>query len=190
MKIRCRQETRILPSDIEELGVQQGCVHEIGEKVLNLVRVRDWSSVLYDVLAFGRYDEDTAYPVLGDSLGALLSSVAPAFALNTKPALDHIVTEPAGGIRSAVICHEAEDKRVSCRLHSDAGEWTIEEVRVIGNLRIEAVRAEGREGVDSNFAAGRVVDKLLKLLGDCLVVVSSLVEIRARRGGVTLVLVV
>lgn len=130
------------------------------------------------------------YPVVGDPLVSLLDRVVSRLARDGEPALDDVVAELALGRLGTVVGHEAEDERVSRRLDKHASEGPVEEVRVGRLLRVEALLAEGGQGLHGHVATGRGVDELLELVDLGLVVVTGLVEIRAGGRGVGLVLVV
>jgi hypothetical protein len=157
-----------LPSNTEEFGVQRAHVQDIREEVGDGVGVLNCTFV----------------PVRRDGLVALLDAETARFAADTEPTCQNVVGELALGVLSRVVRHEAVDESVACRLNGDSAERTIEEVRVVGDLVVPALRAEIGQGVHGDDAVGGVVDEVLVLVDHEQVVVAGFVEIRPRGGAV------
>ena len=107
---------------VEELGVKESGVGDIGDEVLVVVGVFDGATV----------------PVERNPLVALLDSVAARRSRDAEPVLEDVVVEEAVGVGLAVVGHEAVDEGVRSRLHQHSSEGSVEEVRVLGDLIAEA----------------------------------------------------
>lgn len=167
----CTYDFHHLPSDVQELGVNQSCVGKIHVEVRDSVRRLDIALV----------------PVVGNPLVPLFDLVVTRSASDSEPGGKGVVAQVSNWSVATVIGHEAVDESVGCRLYQDTSERSVEEVRVIGNLRVEALGAERSKGVEVDFTTRRHVDQLLVLLDDKLPVVADLVEVSTCRGCIRLV---
>lgn len=160
-----------LPSDTEELWVQQARVREISQKVGDRVGILCCTFI----------------PIGGDSLVALLDGVASGLAADSKPTSQDVVSELANRVLGAVVCHESIDEGVSSRLNGDPAEGSVEEVWVAGDLLIPTFRTELGQGVHRDNTTWRVIDEILVLVNHKQVIVARLVEIRAGGGTIRFV---
>lgn len=75
-------------------------------------------------------------------------------------------------------------------MHEKSGEWSVEEVFVVGDLAIEALRAVGSQTIQGHLSTRVGIDHILKLIRIGDVVVANLVQVASSWGDVVLVLVV
>lgn len=168
--------------------MQQRSVQEIGDEVGELV----WVLL------------GTTVPVGWDFFLTLQGREAAALALDSEPGLEDVVGQQPNGFGLRVVGHEAEDECVCGGLNGDTGEGTVEELKdvlvrvevergektyvwVVGDLLVEALRAESSEGVDGDLVIRGGIDQVLELVCLGFVVVALLVKIGASWGSISLV---
>lgn len=127
------------------------------------------------------------YPVIGNTLIALLGGVATGRARDSEPALNRTVGQQTVRIRLAVVGHEAVDEGVRSRLNQHSCERAVEEVWIVGNLGVETLGAELGKGLQSHLAPRGHINQLLELVDSRQVVVPVFVEVRTCRRSIGLV---
>lgn len=130
-------------------------------------------------------------PIVWDLLLAFVIDEGAGLAGNTVEGFEDVAGEVAFGIGGGFVGHEAVDECVCCGLHQYSREGSVEEVGVLVDGLLEALGSErGESGEIVAVGAEWLGVHVLKLGQDDFVVVVVLVQVRHRRAGIRLVLVV
>jgi len=149
-----------IATDAQELRILLGSGDDIGQE--------EWDGVLVT--------DGALVPVVWNALVTLGPGKAARLAGDGIEGLENFLVENTFGVLRGLVGHEAVDESVGGRLHQNAGEGTVEEVRVLVDGLVEAGCTEGCQDtqvVVCGCCIGLRVEHLLELTQDHLVIVAA-----------------